>query len=252
MKTKLALQNSVSLTRRVAALACVMAGLMALGGCASGPTADPRDPWEPMNRSVTKFNDAVDDAVIKPVAKGYTEVVPRLVRTGVTNFFDNIGDAWSAVNSLLQFKMQAAVDDTVRFGINSTFGIGGVFDVASDANIERHKEDFGQTLGRWGVPTGPYLVLPVLGPSTLRDTAALPVDFKGDLVHYVDNDALRYSLTGLRVIDKRAGLLRFGSLLEDAALDKYSFTRDVYLQVRRSKIYDGDEPADNASSPAQK
>jgi phospholipid-binding lipoprotein MlaA len=193
--------------------------------------------------------------VLKPVATVYKRATPPLVRTGVSNFFGNLGDAWSFVNSLLQFKLQNAAESFMRVNVNTFIGLGGILDVASELNIERHKEDFGQTLGRWGVPAGPYLVLPLLGPSTLRDAAALPVDFKGDLVQKVTPMRDRNALIGLRVVDGRSNLLRLGSVIDEAALDKYSFTRDAYLQKRSAEIFDskdtdGAEPtADGEPAP---
>ncbi|MCJ0765002.1 MlaA family lipoprotein [Variovorax terrae] len=221
-----------------------LAALGLLAGCASGPNANPRDPLEPLNRSVSNFNEGVDKVLLKPVATAYREVTPGVVRTGVNNFFGNLGDAWSFVNSVLQLKGQNAAENFMRFSFNTVFGFAGVLDIASEMNIERHKEDFGQTLGRWGVPAGPYVVLPIFGPSTLRDTVALPVDTRGDIVRHVDHVPTRNSLYALWAVDKRATLLRASSVLDEAALDKYSFTRDVYLQLRRSEIYDGKDPAD--------
>lgn len=209
--------------------------LAVLTGCATGPNTNPDDPLEPYNRGVTKFNDAVDDAVLRPVATAYVEVTPQLVRTGVSNFFANLGDAWSFVNNTLQLKPEAALSSLFRFGFNSTMGLGGVLDVASEMGLDRYKQDFGLTLGRYGVPTGPYFVLPLLGPSTIRDTAALPVDASGNLLSSVDPVSARNSLYALRVVDVRANLLRASNVLSSAALDKYSFTRDVYLQVRRGE-----------------
>lgn len=221
-----------------------LAALAVLAGCASGPQANPRDPLEPFNRGVTKFNDAVDGAVLKPVATAYKQAVPAIVRTGVSNFFSNLGDLWSAANSLLQLKVANAAETFIRFNLNTFFGLAGVLDIASELGIERHKEDFGQTLGRWGVPAGPYVVLPLLGPSTLRDTAALPIDARANLLTSVDDMGTRNSLYVLRAVDARANLLRASSVLDDAALDKYSFTRDAYLQLRRSEVYDGEDPDD--------
>lgn len=223
--------------------------LMALGGCATGP--DPRDPLEPFNRGVMKFNDEADRIVLKPVATAYRDVLPSPVRTGVSNFFGNLGDAWSAVNSLLQLKLQTAAESTMRFAFNSTFGLFGLLDIASEAGIERHKEDFGQTLGRWGMPSGPYLMLPLLGPSTLRDTAVLPVDYSGDLVRQVDRAEARDGLLGLRIVDTRANLLRAGNVLEEVALDRYTFVRDAYLQRRRVQILEGDVPQDPLDEPKE-
>jgi phospholipid-binding lipoprotein MlaA len=216
-----------------------------LQGCATmtGP-ASGRDPWEPFNRHVTEFNEGLDRVLLKPVATAYREKVPALVRTGVSNFFSNLGTGWSAVNSLLQFRLQDAEENLARFQLNTMFGLFGIFDPASDLNIERHREDFGQTLGRWGVPAGPYLVLPFFGPSTLRDTIALPVDRRFNPIHYVDSAAVRDSIYVLQAVDKRSNLLRVGNVLDEAALDKYSFTRDAYLQRRRAEIYDKDEDKD--------
>lgn len=209
------------------------AGLLTLAllqGCATGP--NPRDPFEPFNRGVTRFNDGLDEAIVKPAAQAYQNVVPSPVRTGVNNFFGNLSDVWSFVNSVLQLKPQAAAESLMRVSINTVFGMYGVLDWATEMGLQRNRQDFGKTLGRWGVATGPYLVLPVLGPSTVRDTAALVVDAKGDLVMQMDNVSSRNSLYVLRAVDLRADLLRVGEVLDQAALDKYSFTRDAYLQRR--------------------
>ncbi|MGZ5785968.1 MAG: MlaA family lipoprotein [Ramlibacter sp.] len=222
---------------RAVLLAVMLAGL---GGCATGP--NPRDPYEPFNRKMMEFNEGVDAVALKPAATIYRQVLPPLVRTGVSNFFGNLGDAWSFVNSLLQLHLQDAAENFMRLNVNTVFGLGGILDIASELRIERHKEDFGQTLGRWGVPAGPYLVLPLLGSSTLRDTAALPLDWKGDLVHYVDPASTRNSLYVLRAVDTRSNLLRASSVLDEAALDKYTFTRDAYLQRRRAQIFDSQKP----------
>lgn len=209
--------------------------LLAAAGCATGP--DRRDPFEPWNREVSRINEGIDAVVLKPAAMAYREALPPLVRTGVSNFFGNLADAWSTVNNTLQLRPQAAGESWLRFGVNTFFGLGGILDVASELGIERHREDFGQTLGRWGVPTGPYVVLPVLGPSTLRDTLALPVDYWGDPVRAVDPASAQTALGALRVVDVRANLLRASSVLDAVALDKYTFTRDAYLQRRQSQIY---------------
>lgn len=208
-------------------------GLLALAllqGCAIGP--NPRDPFEPFNRSVTRFNDGLDEAIVKPVAQAYQNTVPPPVRTGVNNFFGNLSDVWSFVNNVLQAKPQAAVDSFMRVSVNTLIGLGGVLDWATPMGIERHSEDFGKTLGHWGMATGPYLVLPVLGPSTVRDAAARVVDAQGDLVMQIDKVSVRNSLYVLRAVDLRSSLLRAGEVLDQAALDKYSFTRDAYLQRR--------------------
>jgi phospholipid-binding lipoprotein MlaA len=225
--------------------------LLLLTGCATGPNANPRDPLEPFNRGVYKFNDAVDTAVLKPVATAYQDVVPKLVRRGVSNFFANLQDAWSVVNNALQLKGVAAGDSLARFGVNTFIGIGGIFDVATDLNIERHTKDFGHTLGYWGVPPGPYLVLPLLGPSSLRETVALPVDVQGDIVAGINDVPTRNTLTVVRVVDQRAQLLKASQMLDEVALDKYTFTRDAYLQRRRNTIYDGNPPEEEDTGAAE-
>ncbi|HOB67477.1 VacJ family lipoprotein [Ottowia sp.] len=229
--------------RRLQALAGAM--LLAMtAGCASAPGADPRDPWEPYNRSMFQFNDKVDKAVLKPVATAYRDVLPQPVRTGVSNFFGNLGDAWSFVNNVLQAKPEAALHSFWRVVINTTMGLGGVLDPATEMRLQRHREDFGQTLGRWGVPSGPYFVLPILGPSTLRDTVALPVDMYGRPVGHISDVPVRNSLTGVDIVQTRAGLLATTDLLESASLDRYSFQRDAFLQKRRNDVHDGSPPTD--------
>jgi phospholipid-binding lipoprotein MlaA len=199
---------------------------------------------------VSEFNDNVDSLVLKPTAIAYKEITPPLVRTGVSNFFGNLGDFWSFVNSALQFKFQNAAENFMRVNVNTFFGLGGILDIASELNIDRHREDFGQTLGRWGVPAGPYLVLPFLGSSTLRDTLALPVDRRGDPLQDITPQASRNGAYVLRAVDIRANLLRASSVLDEAALDKYSFTRDAHLQRRRAELFDGNVP--DAAEPAVK
>lgn len=228
--------------RRGLRLATATLALGALAGCASAPgvhPAHPTDPLEPYNRAMTRFNDRIDDAVLKPVATLYRDVTPQPVRTGVDNFFGNLGDAWSFVNNALQLRGREALESLVRFNLNTVFGLGGVLDIASEAGISRHKQDFGLTLGRWGVPTGPYLVLPLLGPSTLRDTAALPVDWWGDALRQVDPVSARNSLYAFRIVERRANLLRAEEVLDSIAFDPYIFTRDIYLGLRS----DPDAPA---------
>jgi len=195
-----------------------------------------------MNRSVASFNDKLDDNVLKPVATGYRNVVPDLIQTGVRNVFNNFADMWSTVNNLLQLKPLNTAESLGRVVVNTVFGIYGIFDVATYIKLERHPEDFGQTLGYWGVPSGPYLVLPLFGPSTLRDGASLPVDFAVSPTQYIDDIPTRNQVFALRLVSKRAELLKSGNMLEQASIDKYSFTRDAYLQYRRSQIYDGNPP----------
>ncbi|WP_077001268.1 VacJ family lipoprotein [Variovorax sp. KK3] len=240
MKTPTPRPTSPGLRTLVAA-----AALALLAGCATGPGANPRDPFEPFNRGVSRFNDSVDDAVLKPVASAYRRVLPSFVRTGVNNFFGNLSDVWSFANSVLQLNLRYSADNFMRVNVNTIFGLGGLLDIATEAGIDRHSEDFGQTLGRWGVPSGPYLVLPLLGPSTVRDGSALLVDRQGDLVNRIHDIPWRNSMYVLRVVDTRSNFLRASELLGEAALDKYSFTRDAYLQRRRSEIHNGETPDDD-------
>ncbi|PIQ52854.1 MAG: ABC transporter [Comamonadaceae bacterium CG12_big_fil_rev_8_21_14_0_65_59_15] len=215
--------------------------------CATGPNANSKDPMEPLNRGVYQFNDAVDRALVKPVATVYRDVLPSPVRTGVTNFFANLQDVWSAVNNALQLKPVETVESFMRFGVNTVFGFAGVLDIASEMRIARHTEDFGQTLGYWGVGAGPYVVLPLLGPSTLRDTAALPVDAQGNVVSQASDVPTRNSATAVNLLNRRSRLLDATKMLDQVALDPYTFTRDAFLQRRRSAVYDGnppDEPED--------
>lgn len=213
-----------------------------LTGCATGPNANPKDPLEPMNRSISRFNDSLDENVLKPVATGYRDVTPDLVQKGVRNVFNNLADIWSTVNSGLQLKGRDTAESFMRVVVNTVFGVYGIFDVATEINLQRHTEDFGQTLGYWGVPSGPYLVLPVLGPSTLRDGVGTRMDISLDAVRNLDHIPTRNATMGLRVVARRAEFLKASGMLEEAALDKYSFTRDSYLQYRRSQIYDGNPP----------
>ena len=236
--------NAARRRRRLAA-ACALALLTA--GCASLPDDQPRDerdPWERYNRAIHSFNTGVDLAVMRPVATAYKTAVPQLVRTGIGNFFGNLGDVWSFVNNALQGKGEGALTSFWRVAINTTMGLGGVLDPATDLQLERRREDFGQTLGVWGVGSGPYLVLPFLGPSTLRDTAALPVDYYGHPLTYFKGTRTRNVLTFTRAVHTRASLLDATDILQGASLDDYSFTRDAYLQKRRNDIYDGNPPQD--------
>jgi len=224
----------------------------ALTGCASTGN-NPNDPMEGFNRAMFSFNDTVDKVALKPAAQAYDAVVPDPVQTGVGNFFGNIGDLWSSINQLLQGRVEQGVSTFMRVAINTTFGLGGVLDIATEARLPREKSDFGQTLGKWGVGSGPYLVLPFFGPSTVRDTAGLPVDLYGDPWTYKRPVRWRNVGTVVRVIDTRAQLLDASTLLEDAALDKYDFVRDAFLQRRQGQI-DGagggdDESPQGAAKP---
>ena len=212
-----------------------------LCGCAAGP--DPRDPMEPFNRKVYAFNDSVDKAVLKPAAKGYVAVVPQLMRRGVTNFFNNLGVVVTTLNDALQLKGTKVPVDFARFTTNMVFGLGGLIDVASELKIENRNEDFGQTLGYWGVASGPYLMLPLLGPSSARDGSGLAVDFAANPFFYWNPDpAVRWGLFALDIVDTRANLLGAEKFLDTAAIDRYSFLRDSYLQRREYLIYDGSPP----------
>lgn len=215
---------------------------LALSGCATG--SHPQDPLESYNRAMFSFNDKLDLVLVKPAATVYQDVLPSFVQTGVGNFFGNIGDVWTAANNLLQGKLEDGLTDIMRVAVNSTMGFLGVLDIGSEAGLPKHKEDFGQTLGVWGLKSGPYVVLPVFGSSTVRDTAAFPVDFSADLWSYKDPVNVRNIGTGLRLVDQRAALLGASTMIEDAALDKYSFTRDAYLQRRESLVRNGSSAAD--------
>ena len=243
-----------STTPSAATRGCIAAtallGAALLAGCASGPQANPADPFEGYNRAMSRFNDDLDVAVVKPVAIAYRDAVPGVARQGVTNVFANLGDAWSFVNNLLQFQLEGAFNSAVRFSVNTVLGIGGLFDIATEAGVERHKQDFGLTMARWGVPSGPYLVLPLIGPSSVRDTAGFAVDWQGNLLSRKVNDvSVRNSLYVLRTVNTRTNLLGVTSVLDYAALDKYAFTRDAYLQMRAQQagqelpLVDGDDDA---------
>jgi phospholipid-binding lipoprotein MlaA len=219
--------------------ATAIAATLMLGGCAVGK--NPRDPLENFNRAMFAVNDNVDKYALKPTAEVYRDNVPSFVQTGIYNFFGNLGDVWTTVNEFVQLRVADGVNDVMRVAINSVLGFGGVLDIASEAGLPKHKQDFGATLGTWGVPSGPYLVLPFFGPSNIRDGAGLPVDIAGDLWQNWDPIWQRNTGTVLRVVDTRAGLLDAGSLIEEAALDRYEFMRDGYLQRRENKIRDNRE-----------
>ena len=233
------MKNQVA--KRLAGLALVAVMASGLAGCA-GTAGNPKDPWEGFNRAMFSFNETVDKAVIKPVAQGYDYVTPQPVQTGVGNFFGNIADVFTAVNNLIQGKPGEAVSDATRVALNTTVGILGVFDVATPLGLEKHDEDFGQTFGRWGVGDGPYVVWPLVGPRTVRDTVGYAVDAAVDPVWNVDHVPTRNSLAALRIVDTRASLLPAEKVIDDAALDKYTYMRDAYLQRRKSLIYDGNPP----------
>lgn len=226
---------------RIATLLLAVA-MLALSGCASTPR-NPDDPLERYNRAMFAFNDGVDRAIVRPTAQVYEAVTPRFVRTGVGNFFGNLADVWIGLNNMLQGKVGDGMSDWMRFMVNSTFGIFGLLDIASEMGLQKNNEDFGQTLAVWGVGEGPYVVLPLLGPSTLRDTAALPLDMKGDPAWTVPHGQTRAAVTALRIVHGRAKLLPLDATIEDA-LDKYAFVRDSYLQRRRFLVHDGNPPVE--------
>lgn len=220
--------------------------VLVLAGCATVDRPDPRDPLESFNRSMFSFNDELDKAILKPVATIYREAVPQPVRTGISNFLGNLDDVWSFFNSLMQGKGQAAAQTFMRVNINTLFGLGGFLDIASEARLERRREDFGQTLAVWGFPSGPYVVLPFFGPSTMSDVVAMPVDFRGDLINRVEDIPVRNTLKVLDQLDLRASFLNLGQAIDEGALDKYTFTREAFLQRRRNAIYDGNPPEEPA------
>jgi len=227
--------------------------ISAIVGACAGPTSiansvnavehSKSDPWEPLNRGIYTFNHGVDKATLKPVAKGYRKVLPVFVRRGVRNFFANLRTPLTIVNQALQGKGRAALSDTGRLLLNSTVGIGGLFDPATSAGLEEHNEDFGQTLATWGVPDGPFVMIPLLGPRTLRDAVTIPLNlFSHPLYHY-ENTSVKDKLWGLAAINVRARLLAADTLLEDS-FDPYMTIRDAYQQNRQYLIYDGEPPED--------
>lgn len=240
------------MTRVLCGMAAAAVAL-ALGGCATTPPGDTArgDPWEKLNRQTFAFNEAVDAAAIKPAAQLYQAVVPGVVRQGVGNVFGNIGDAWTTINLFLQAKPAAGLNMGMRTMVNSVLGIGGVLDVAEEAGLERFtSEDLGQTFGFWGLQSGPYLVLPLLGPSTLRDTAARLLEVNDSPVRRLwDEPRDRNPAMALQLLDTRAGLLNAGRVFDEIALDKYVLLRDAFLSRRRSQIYDGEPPDDGANQP---
>ena len=227
---------------------------LALGGCAS-THHNPKDPFEPFNRGVYQFNDALDKAIIKPTAKGYNAVMPPPGKMMVSNFFSNLNDVTVAINDLLQFKVVNAISDGGRVVVNSTIGLLGLVDVASAVGLEKHNEDFGQTLGRWGFGSGPYLVIPLFGPSSVRDGVGLYADSRAGVMRRINHVDTRNQLYATELLSKRTSLLDQEKVLDEAMIDPYSFIRDAYLQRRRNQTYDGDPPRekfddeDNGAAP---
>ena len=230
-------------------ITATIALLLALPGCATMPQTAPHDPLERINRGTQRFNDAIDRAVLKPVANGYHRYVPRVIRTGVSNLLGHLEYTTTIVNDLLQLKILDTGADIGRFALNSTLGIGGLLDPATRVGIPRHDEDFGQTLGRWGVPAGPYLVLPLLGPSSLRDAPSLAADAQTDLrVQLKLDTGTRVTLGVLTVVDRRAALLSADTTL-DSAFDRYVFIRNAWTQRREYLVRDGEVPDEAPLEP---
>jgi phospholipid-binding lipoprotein MlaA len=237
------------LSSGAAGLACTLAMFVA-SGCAT-TSNNPKDPYEGFNRAMFAVNEGLD-VVVKPIAQGYDAVAPLPVRVVIGNFFGNIWDVWTAANNLLQGKGEEALSDVGRVLINSTVGIGGAFDVAGEMGLTKHSEDFGQTLGKWGVGTGPYFYWPFIGPRTMRDTFGWMVDVTVDPVSGVSDMALRNSLVATRFVDVRASLLPSDKVVEEAAFDKYNYIRDAYLQHRRSVVFDGELPHEDLEPDSEK
>ena len=232
---------------RQCALFCIASALVGCASIPAGVQPSPQDPWESFNRSVFEFNEGLDAYVLKPVVTGYRFVLPEFVREGIYNFFSNYSDIYTALYNLLQGKPAYAFNDFMRVVVNTTFGLGGLIDMATPGGLEKHKEDWGQTLGVWGVPAGPYVVLPFFGPSNVRDTFGTAADLESDyLFRLLPDVALRNSLTGLRVVNARNTYYEAGDLLDGAAIDKYSFVRDAYIQRRQYQINEG---RDDEESP---
>lgn len=236
--------------RGLAVMLTVMLGLSACATLTGRVAPGQRlDPWENWNRKVFAFNEGLDEKVLKPVATVYSNTVPQPVRQGVANFFNNAADAWSAVNNFLQGKLGAGLNDVMRVGTNTLFGLGGFLDPASEMGLEHHYEDLGQTLGFWGVGAGAYIVWPLFGPSTVRESVALPFDRAVSPAVVINDGGLVTGITVLQIINTRANLLGASRVIDDIALDKYTFVRDAYLQRRRSLVFDGDVP-DSPDLPA--
>ncbi|MEM5459836.1 VacJ family lipoprotein [Paraburkholderia phytofirmans] len=235
-------------TTRISGARAFQAGKLAvaaalLAGCSTVQTPTKGDPLEGLNRTIFTVNDKLDQYALKPVAKGYVFITPQPVRDSVTNFFSNIGDVYIAANNLLQLKITDGVEDIMRIVINTVFGVGGLFDVATLAKLPKHDNDLGLTLGHYGVPAGPYLVLPLFGPSTVRDAVGSIGNYYVNPLSYIHPDGLSWALYGLNIVNTRANLLNASDVLEGAALDKYSFVRNAYLQRRQYLLSDGKQSA---------
>lgn len=222
-----------------------------LSACATVPGGQPSegDPFESYNRAMFSFNDGIDEYVLKPITKGYDAIMPSPVKTGISNFFSNIGDVFVILNDLLQFKFKQAIEDTGRFVFNTTFGVYGLADIATPFGFPKHDEDFGQTLATWGIGDGPYFVLPFFGPRTMRGVGGFAIETTLDPLYQIENQNDLYAAVFLRAIDTRYQLLKTTEIVDKAALDKYSFVRDAYLQHRINLIYDGNPPEDKDAAP---
>jgi phospholipid-binding lipoprotein MlaA len=241
--------NTIKRTRWALFGLALMVGLVGLVGAqGNGPGRDEpapvnnTDPWEGFNRAMFGVNEVLDNDLLFPLASGYVELVPELIRIGVSNVFDNAADLWSAVNQLLQGKVENATVMTMRFATNTVFGVAGILDIATELGMERKPEDFGQTLGVWGLPPGNYLVLPFFGPSTLRDAAGLPLDVAATPAYAINQGSFRPVTTVLQIINTRAKLLGASQMLDQIALDKYSFVREAFLSRRLNLVFDGNPP----------
>lgn len=224
----------------------LLASLLVISGCAStNKEGGVNDPLESYNRFMYKVNDSADRAILKPAAKVYDAILPAPISHGVSNFFSNLNEITVIINDLLQFKFGQAMDDLGRFGLNTTVGIGGLFDVAGHAGYEKNNEDFGQTLGVWGAGPGAYVVLPIFGPRTVRDTVGLVGDYYSDPITYVEGPGARNAFYVVRAVDKRSNLMKAEKVLDEAALDEYTYVRDAYLQHRQNLVYDGNPPEED-------
>lgn len=226
---------------RVSRLATLALCLL-LGACATplAERSDPRDPYENFNRKVFVVNQVFDQVLVKPVSRGYSNYVPDFIQTTVGNFFGNLADVWTALNNFLQAKPRDGIQDTGRVLVNTVFGVAGLADVATKLGFPKHKEDFGQTLGVWGVKPGPYVMLPIFGPSTLRDALAKPLDLYADPVNLASTFEVEYSLRATRLVDDRARLLPTTDMIEKVALDPYQFLRDAHFQQREARVNDAE------------
>lgn len=234
------LSNLMPMALRCAAVAAL---LTFLSGCATGPNANPADPLEPMNRVIFTFNDNLDRTIIRPVAIAYDTITPTPVQTGVRNFFGNLSDVVSIFNNLLQFKPQETVETFMRVSVNTVFGFGGLLDIGTEMGLPKNPQNFGQTLGVWGFGAGPYLVVPLLGPSSVRSAVGRLLEAQVDILNNAKHVPTRNTVTVFRIVDKRAELLGITDALDAAALDRYSFSRELYLQRRANSI--GTDPKEN-------